>query len=229
MARMATATESRFLFQDRPDAGMQLGERIAVMNLRSPVILALPRGGVPVGIEIAKALKAPLDLLMVRKIGVPWQPELALGAVADGTDPHTSINQNVARIAQVSESDIAAIAQRQLKEIERRRSMWLRKRAHVPVAGRTVIVVDDGIATGASMRVALDAVRAQRPLRTILAAPVVAGEIADALRQACGDLICLAAPSDLTSVGQYYKDFHQLTDAEVKGALDKAWQTLPAH
>lgn len=228
MARRAATAENQFLFRDRQDAGRQLAERIAVFNLRSPLVLALPRGGVPIATEIAEALNAPLDLLLVRKIGVPWQPELALGAVVDGGAPHTIINENVARAAHVSETDIAAIAKTQLQEIEHRRNMWLVDREHVPVAGRTAIVVDDGVATGASVRVALDAIKVQNPVRTILAVPVVADYVADALREVCDDLICLAAPGDLVAVGQYYKDFHQLADDEVKRLLDRAWETLPA-
>lgn len=226
MARFAL--DSQILFLDRQDAGRQLAERIAVLNLRNPLVLALPRGGVPVAAEIAGALQAPLDLLLVRKIGVPWQPELALGAVVDGENPRTIINENVARVAHISETDIAAIAKTQFEEIERRRALWLTGRQHVVVTGRTAIVVDDGIATGASVRAALEAVRLQKPARTVLAVPVVADEVADTLRQVCDDLISLATPADLMAVGQFYRDFHQLTDDEVKRLLDQAWKSLPA-
>lgn len=226
MARFAL--DSQILFLDRQDAGRQLAERIAVLNLRNPLVLALPRGGVPVAAEIAGVLQAPLDLLLVRKIGVPWQPELALGAVVDGENPRTIINENVARVAHISETDIAAIAKTQFEEIERRRALWLTGRQHVVVTGRTAIVVDDGIATGASVRAALEAVRLQKPARTVLAVPVVADEVADTLRQVCDDLISLATPADLMAVGQFYRDFHQLTDDEVKRLLDQAWKSLPA-
>lgn len=222
------ALENQFLFLDRQDAGRQLAERIAVLSLRSPLVLALPRGGVPIAAEIAKALEAPLDLLLVRKIGVPWQPELAVGAVVDGGNPRTIINDNVARVTHISEADIAVFAKTQLGEIERRRNLWLAGREHVPVAGRTAIVVDDGVATGASVRVALDAIKLQQPARTLLAVPVVVDYVADSLRAVCDDLICLAAPSDLAAVGQFYKDFHQLTDDEVKRLLDQTWTQLPA-
>ena len=226
---MARATlEDQLLFLDRQDAGRQLAERIAVLSLRSPLVLALPRGGVPIAVEIAKALQAPLDLLLVRKIGVPWQPELAVGAVVDGGNPRTIINENVARLTHISEADIAAFAKTQLEEIERRRNLWLAGREHAAVAGRTAIVVDDGVATGASVRVALEAIKLQRPARTVLAVPVVVDYVAHSLRELCDDLICLAAPSELAAVGQFYKDFHQLTDDEVKRLLDQAWAQLPA-
>jgi predicted phosphoribosyltransferase len=224
----AIRAEDQFLFRDRVEAGRQLAERLAVLNLYRPLVLALPRGGVPIAIEIAKALAAPLDLLLVRKIGLPWQPELAVGAVVDGTEPHTVINKQIARIAHMDEADIARVAKTQLEEIEHRRRMWLGHRTHVPIAGRTAIVVDDGIATGASVRVALDAVKAQKAARTLLAAPVVPDRVAEALRDTCDGTIFLSTPRDLIAVGMYYRDFHQLRDDEVKRLLNRAWETLPA-
>lgn len=220
--------EEQFLFRDRKDAGDQLAKRLAAMKPEKPLVLALPRGGVPIAIEIARALGAPLDLLLVRKIGLPWQPELAVGAVLDGARPQTVINEQVAQLAHMDEADIVKIARAQLEEIERRRHMWLGHRDHVPVAGRTAIVVDDGVATGATVRVALDAVRAQNPKRVILAVPVIADFVAEALREACDELIYLAAPRNLVAVGIYYKDFHQLRDEEVRTLLRQAWAELPA-
>jgi putative phosphoribosyl transferase len=224
---MANRDVSQVLFRDRQDAGRQLARRIAVLKLRNPLVLALPRGGVPVAAEIAAVLQAPLDLLLVRKIGVPWQPELAVGAVVDGKNPRTIVNEDIARLAHISETDIAAIAKAQFEEIERRRAMWLAGRERVAVAGRAVIVVDDGIATGASMRAALDAVRLQQPARIVLAVPVVVDRVADTLRASCDELISLATPGDMVAVGQFYKDFHQLTDDEVKNSLEQAWKVLP--
>lgn len=220
--------EDQFLFQDRIDAGQQLANRIAMMSPPRPVVLALPRGGVPIAIEIAEALRAPLDLLLVRKIGLPWHPELAVGAVLDGTRPLTVINERVAQAAHMDEADIARIAKTQLEEIEHRRRTWLIHREHVPITGRTAILVDDGVATGATVRVALDAVKAQKPARTILAVPVVADFVAEVLHEICDDLIALATPRDLVSVSMYYKDFHQLHDGEVKSLLNRAWDILPA-
>jgi putative phosphoribosyl transferase len=149
-------------FQDRADAGRQLARRLLHLKNKDPVVLALPRGGVPIGHEVATALDAPLDLVLVRKIGAPGQPELALGAVVDGEPPETVLNQDLVDALGVTDNDINAIKRRELAEISRRRRAYLGRRAPVPVAGRTAIVVDDGIATGATMRAALRA-KAQTP------------------------------------------------------------------
>jgi putative phosphoribosyl transferase len=148
--------------------------------------------------------------------------------VVDGAKPHTVINEQIARTAHMDEADIARVAKTQLEEIEHRRRIWLGHRAHVPIAGRTAIVVDDGIATGASVRVALDAVKAQKAARTLLAAPVVPDRVAEALRDTCDGTIFLSTPRDLIAVGMYYRDFHQLRDDEVKRLLNRAWEKLPA-
>jgi putative phosphoribosyl transferase len=229
MARRRTAlADDQFLFRNRVEAGRQLATQIAVLNPHNPLVLALPRGGVPIAIEIAKVLRAPLDLLLVRKIGLPWQPELAVGAVMDGAMPHTIINENVARHAHIDEADIARMARVHLEEIEHRRHLWLSHREHVPIRGRDVIVVDDGIATGTTIRVALEAVRAEKASQVFLAVPVVADFVAEALRSACDKALFLATPKNLVSVGMYFKDFHQLRDEEVKQLLDRAWADLPA-
>jgi putative phosphoribosyl transferase len=222
------APPAPFPFRDRVDAGRQLAMQITLLNPHNPLVLALPRGGVPIAIEIAKALRAPLDLLLVRKIGLPWQPELAVGAVMDGAMPHTVTNENVARHAHIDEADIARMARVQLEEIEHRRHLWLSHREHVPIQGRDVIVVDDGIATGTTMRVALEAVRAEKASQVFLAVPVVADFVAEALRSECDNALFLATPRDLASVGMYFKDFHQLRDGEVKQLLNRAWADLPA-
>jgi predicted phosphoribosyltransferase len=226
--KQATLGNDQFLFRDRVDAGRQLAERIVGLNLQKPLVLALPRGGVPVAIEIAETLKAPLDLLLVRKMGLPWQPELAVGAVLDGATPHIVINEDVAHHAHIFETDIARMAQVQLEEIKHRRRMWLSDRPHLPIQGRSAIVVDDGVATGATVRVALEAVRKEGPIRLILASPVAPHHVAELLRNACDDAVFLATPKDLISVGMYYKDFHQLHDNEVKQLLDRAWDRLPS-
>jgi putative phosphoribosyl transferase len=229
MPRKQTAlAEGRFLFQDRTEAGQLLAAELAALKPVRPLVLALPRGGVPVAIEIARALHAPLDLLLVRKIGLPWQPELAVGAVLDGDRPHTVINRQVARAAHMDDADIARIAKTQLEEIEHRRRKWLSHRAPIPIRGRSAILVDDGVATGASMRVALEAVRKEGALRVILASPVVPDFAAEVLRQECDAAVFLATPKDLVAVGMYYRDFHQLRDDEVKQLLDQAWEHLPA-
>ncbi len=228
MSKHAAIAEDKFLFRDRADAGRQLAERIIGHSLQRPLALAMPRGGVPVAIEIATALQAPLDLLLVRKIGLPWQPELAVGAVVDDGRRHTVINEKIARTAHMDEADITRIANTQLEEIDRRCRLWLSRHEHLSIAGRTVIVVDDGVATGASARVAFDAVKTQNPSWVMLAAPVVPIDVAEALRKVYDDTMFLATLENFVSVGRYYRDFHQLSDDEVKKLLDRAWDILPA-
>jgi len=213
---------SLYLFRDRTDAGRQLAQKLEHLKATKPLVLALPRGGVPVGIEIARALNAPLDLLLVRKIGVPTQPELALGAVVDGDEPHTFINKGIARAAHISEAELAAATKREIEEIGRRRHLWLTGRHQVPIAGRTAIVVDDGVATGASIRVALKAVKAERAARVILAAPVAPSDTAEELRADCDEAVFVATPEDFMAVGSFYQDFRQLEDSEVKDLLAHA-------
>ena len=210
------------LFRDRSDAGRRLAQKLGYLEHAQPLVLALPRGGVPVGFEVAHALHAPLDLLLVRKIGVPWHPELAAGAVIDGARPRTVINEDVVRTAGVSKSELARIIEAELAKIERRRRLWLSDRPHVSVAGHSAIVVDDGIATGASARVALQAVRAEGAARVVLATPVAPAETAEMLRAECDDMVCLATPEDFTAVGIYYEDFHQVDDKEVQELLQRA-------
>jgi putative phosphoribosyl transferase len=210
------------LFRDRSDAGRQLAQKLRYLEHAQPLVLALPRGGVPVGIEVAHALHAPLDLLLVRKIGVPWHPELAAGAVIDGARPRTVINEDVVRTAGVSKSELARIVEAELAKIELRRRLWLSDRPHVSVAGHSAIVVDDGIATGASARVALQAVRAEGATRVVLATPVAPAETVEMLRAECDDMVCLATPEDFKAVGIYYEDFHQVDDKEVQELLQRA-------
>jgi putative phosphoribosyl transferase len=209
-------------FRDRTEAGIALAELLAGRELADPVVLALPRGGVPVGLEIARRLRAPLDLVMVRKIGVPFQPELAAAAVVNGDAPEIVVNADVAARAGLAEADIAAIAERELREIDRRRAAYLHGRAQVPVEGRTAIVVDDGIATGATMRAALKGVRRRAPARLVLAVPVAPPETLDALAPEVDEAVCLARPRALGAIGAYYLDFAQVPDEAVIRMLDEA-------
>jgi putative phosphoribosyl transferase len=209
-------------FTDRSDAGRQLAAKLAHLKDANAVVLALPRGGVPVGFEIARTLAAPLDLLLVRKIGVPWQPELALGAVADGKQPQSFIDREMAARLGVSDDYIAAETARQLEELERRRRVYCADRPPLEIAGRTAIVVDDGIATGATMRVALEAARRRSPARLVLAAPVAAADTVARLRPLADEIVCVAVPEGLGAIGYYYDDFHQVEDAEVTGLLARA-------
>ena len=207
--------ETRTPFQDRVVAGRLLGARVAALHPANPVVLALPRGGVPVALEVARALDAPLDLLLVRKIGVPWQPELAVAAVMDGAEPVVVVEPHVQAEAGVKQSYIEQRAQEELAEIERRRRTYLADRAPVPVTGRTAIVVDDGIATGTTMRAALRGLRRRNPARLVLAVPVAPPDTIDDLRREVDDVVCLAQPSFFGAIGYFYIDFHQLSDDEV--------------
>jgi putative phosphoribosyl transferase len=209
-------------FRDRHDAGARLALRLAERGFEAPVVLALPRGGVPVGYEVASALGAPLDLLLVRKVGVPWQPELAMGAVVDGQEREVVLHEEVVRALGIPEEEVHRAAAREVAEIERRRALYLRGRSPVDVAGRTVIVVDDGIATGTTMRAALRALRRRGPQRLVLAVPVAAPEALEALRGEVDEVVCLRAPRELGAIGFFYHDFHQLSDAEVRELLDRA-------
>jgi putative phosphoribosyl transferase len=212
------------LFSDRSEAGRLLADKLLAYKVQSPLVLALPRGGVPVGLEVARALGAPLDLVLVRKIGAPFRPELALGAVVDGPDPEIFINRDIATALAVPDDYVEAEAGRQLEEIERRRRIYLGDRAPAALAGRTAIVVDDGIATGATARVALRAARRAGAARVILAAPVAPPDSAAELRRECDEAIFLATPPDFGAVGFYYADFAQLSDEDVRRLLQEAPQ-----
>ena len=203
------------MFADRKTAGRQLSQRLQYLRHEEPVVLALPRGGVPVGFEIAEGLDAPLDIVLVRKIGVPWQPELALGAVVDGADPHVVINDSLAAELAIDESYIKSETARQLGEIERRRKLYLGDRPPVPLAGRTVIVVDDGIATGSTVRTALRAIRNAGAGKIVLAVPVAPRDALDELRGEVDEIICLSIPRPFIAVGAHYAEFAQLADADV--------------
>lgn len=207
------------LFDDRIDAGRQLAAKLSQYEGKDAVVLALPRGGVPVAEQVADRLGAPLDLLLVRKIGVPWQPELAMGAVIDGSEPVIVRNEDVIRIARVSEDDFEATARSELKEIERRKQRYIGGRASVDVAGRTAIVVDDGIATGATVRAAIRGLRKREPAKIVLAVPVASPDAAEALAQEVDDIVCLHAPAGFHAIGQFYRQFDQLSDDEVIGIL----------
>jgi len=183
------------------------------------VILALPRGGVPVAAEVAAVLDAPLDLVLVRKIGVPLQPELAMGAVVDGGSPLVVRNEDVMTLAGVSESDFKSVCDSELAEIERRRLRYLGNRPRVDVAGRVTIVIDDGIATGATTRAALRATRTREPKRLILAVPVAPTDTLAAMREEADDVVCLEDYEFFGAIGLYYSDFRQISDQEVSDAL----------
>ncbi|MBI5257222.1 MAG: phosphoribosyltransferase [Burkholderiales bacterium] len=215
-------------FTDRSEAAHLLAERLRLLLLPPPlVVLALPRGGVPIGAIVARALGAPLDLLMVRKIGMPWQPELALAAVVDGDPPELVVDEALRRGAGVHPDYIAFQQTKELHELARRRAAYLHGRQPVPLAGCSVIVVDDGIATGTTMRAALQAVRRRAPQRLVLAVPVAPSDTLAALHAEVDQIVCLAQPTPFEAVGLHYRDFHQVSDEEVVAALDSVAVPAP--
>lgn len=211
-------------FDDRTDAGRRLAERLAGRGFERPIVYALPRGGVPVAIEVARALKAPLDLVLVRKLGVPFQPELAFGAVVDGADPEAVLNEDVVRSARLTEEQIETIKTEEVAEIERRRALYFKGRERPDPAGRDVLVVDDGIATGATAKAAIHALKRQGAARVILAVPVAPPETLREMESEANEVVCLEAPDFFRGVGAWYRDFRQLHDAEVTRLLDQAAQ-----
>lgn len=212
------------LFADRRDAGRRLAERLGRFKDRHPVVIALPRGGVPVGFEIAKALDAPLDLALVRKIGAPYQPELAIAAVVDGEHPETVVNEVIAASLHVPEDYLQDEAARQLQEIDRRRQLYLGDRPRAGVGGHVAIVVDDGIATGATVRAALRAIRHGKPERLVLAVAVAPRDTLDRLRPEVDEIVCLAMPEPFYAIGPFYGDFTQIDDDQVIALLKQTRQ-----
>lgn len=207
------------IFRNRKDAGIQLAAALRRLEVSDPVVLALPRGGVAVAFEVARELSAPLDLILVRKVGAPWQRELAVAAVVDGERMDLVVNEEVVEALRVPEAYLHEEAKREIEEIERRRRLYLGGRERVHVAGRTAIVVDDGIATGATVRAALRAVRRRNPSRLVLAVPVAPLETLDALRAEVDELVCLATPFPFVAIGAFYADFRQVSDDEVRDLL----------
>jgi putative phosphoribosyl transferase len=203
------------VFADRRDAGRRLAAALRGYARENPLVLALPRGGVPVGYEVARELGAPLDLVFVRKIGAPAQPELGLGAVVDGDDPQLVVNEDVVREVRPPPGYVEAEARRQLAEIERRRQLYRGGRPPEPVANRTVIVVDDGIATGGTVRAVLRALARLGPRRLVLAVPVAPRDSIRSLRAEADEVVCLATPEPFYAVGAHYDDFAQTEDRDV--------------
>lgn len=210
------------MFSDRAEAGRQLARALLHLKGKSPLVLALPRGGVPVGFEVARELDAHLDLMLVRKIGAPGHEEYGIGAVCDGPEPVVVLDEGVISLLGVPASYVDAEKTRQLAEIERRRRMWLAGRPSADIQGRTVILVDDGIATGGTMRAALQAVRRRQPRRLVLAVPVAAPETLELLRSEADETVCLLSPEWFNAVGTFYAEFHQLEDCEVSDLLARA-------
>lgn len=212
-------------FRDRQDAGRQLAAVLAPYEDSRPLILALPRGGVPVAFEIAKALRAPLDVLLVRKLGAPGHPELGIGAVVDGVSPQLVLNEAIVQGLVVDPGYIQGEEQRQLAEIERRRKLYRGDAPAAEIRDRTVIVVDDGIATGGTVKAALRGLKRGQPDHLILAVPVAPQESLNELALECDELVCLHAPEDFWAVGTHFADFSQTEDEEVIRLLAAARRT----
>lgn len=213
------------MFKNRSEAGQKLGQALKGLSLLRPVVLALPRGGVPVALEVARALSAPLDLVLVRKIAHPLHLELAMGAIVDGDHPELVLNETFDEAAIDYSSYLETAKAAALAEIERRRALYLEGRQPVDVANATVIVVDDGVATGATVRAALKALRHRHPRRIVLAVPVAPADTLEALGREVDDVVCLATPEPFHAVGQFYSDFRQVDDQEVMRLLALAAQS----
>jgi putative phosphoribosyl transferase len=213
------------VFPDRRAAGRALAERLAPPAGAETVVLALPRGGLPVADEVARALSAPLDIVLVRKIGMPGNPELALGAIAGAAGETMVLNEGLIRGFAINPAVIEAQAAPQRAELERRRKLWGGRLQPGALKGRTVVLVDDGIATGATMRAAIAAVRADQPRRVVVATPVAPPEVVSVMAGLADQVVCLHMPDDFRAVGLHYAHFPQLEDDEVRRILDGARKT----
>ncbi|AFE03584.1 phosphoribosyl transferase domain-containing protein [Corallococcus coralloides DSM 2259] len=212
------------MFRDRVDAGRALGQRLRVLlgGGGDLLVLALPRGGVPVGFEVARILGVPLDVFMVRKLGTPGHEELAMGAIATGGV--TVLNGSVVRRLGIPQSAIAAAAERETRELARREHLFREGRPPARVEGRTVVLVDDGLATGSTMRAALRALRQQKPARIVVGVPVGAPETCAEFEREADAVVCVHTPAPFYAVGQWFEDFTQTTDDEVRELLARAAQ-----
>jgi putative phosphoribosyl transferase len=210
------------MFRDRTDAGEKLAIRLQHLKQEHPVVIALPRGGVPVAFEVAKALEAPLDVILIRKIGAPGQPELAVGAVTDGGHAEVVINKDIAQATGASADYIERQKEVELKHIEERRARYFTGVPRPDIEGRTVIMIDDGIATGATVRVAVKAFERRGAGRLIVAVPVAPPDTVESLQQEVDEVVCLDAPEFFHAVGAFYRDFTQTKDEEVIDLLERA-------
>ena len=201
-------------FADRTEAGRLLAARLEHLRDQLPVVLGLPRGGVPVAYEVARALDAPLDVIVVRKLGVPWLPELAMGAIGEGGS-RVLIDEETLRRAGITDELLGDVERRESVELRRRADAYRAGHVMVPIDGRTVIVIDDGIATGSTVRAACQVVAQRGAARVVLAAPVLPNELISPLRAVADEVVWLCAPESMLAVGNWYDDFSQLTDREV--------------
>ncbi|TFD33240.1 phosphoribosyltransferase [Cryobacterium cryoconiti] len=220
------------MFTNRSEAGRlladRLADRLAEVHVLDPVVYALPRGGVPVAIEVARRLRAPLDLILVRKIGAPGYPEVAMGAVVDGASPQLIVNEDVFTATGGDAVGLARARHRELAEIERRRIRYLGDRPQISPRGRVAVIVDDGLATGATARAALAAVKRQGAAMTVLAIPVAPADLVEEMRQYADVVVVLEAPREFWAIGPFYTDFHQLSDDETVALLQETWAAADA-
>ncbi len=208
-------------FKDRRDAGRKLAQKLSAYAVKPDiVVLALPRGGVPVAYEVALALSAPLDVFIVRKLGLPGREELAMGAVASGGV--RVLNGDIVRMLSIPEEVINIVAKRELRELQRREELYRGNRPMPEVSERTILLIDDGLATGASMRAAIAGLRAQDPARIVVAVPAAAPEACEAFRTEVDEIVCAITPEPFYGVGRWYEDFSQVTDEEVRMLLEEA-------
>lgn len=209
------------MFLNRTDAGRQLSEKLKKYEPENPIILALPRGGVPIGYEIARELKAPLDVFIVRKVGTPWNPELGIGAVAPGVE---IVDRESLQALRITDSEVQKIIKQEQQEVKRRQRLYRKDEAFPDISRKTVILVDDGIATGITTRAAIQAIKQLKPGKLILAVPVGPRETIKHLRTLVDDLVCLREPSDFYAVSAFYLSFPQVSDEEVISLLKEAKQ-----
>jgi putative phosphoribosyl transferase len=210
------------MFADRRDAGRRLAAALSGFKGRHPVVLAIPRGGVPVGYEVARALEAPLDVLVARKLGAPGQRELGIGALADGDHPETVLNPELLALIDVPENYLRAEIERELIEIHRREKVYRGERPPAPVKDKIAILVDDGIATGGSIRAAIRSLKRRAPARIVVAVPVAPADTVEALKSEADEVVSLYAPETFGAVGEFYEDFSQTSDEEVVSLLASA-------
>jgi putative phosphoribosyl transferase len=208
-------------FKDRREAGRKLAQKLTACAGQPDLLtLALPRGGVPVAYEVARALNAPLDVFLVRKLGLPGQEELAIGAIATGGV--RVLNRDIIRMLSIPDEVINFVARRELQELQRRERLYRGDRSPPEVRDRTIILIDDGLATGASMRAAVVSLRARHPARILVAVPIAAETVCEAFRTEVDEIICAVTPEPFYGVGRWYEDFSQITDQEVRILLEEA-------
>lgn len=211
--------EKCLIFSDREDAARQLAAKLKRFGELKPIIFALPRGGVPIGFEVARSLDAPLDVIIVRKLRHPLSPELAIGAIAEGAEDAPFLDKDDIALMGLSESYIEQEITRQREELDRRRKRYADGRRLLPGHGRVAILVDDGVATGSTMIAAIRAIRAQQPARIVVAVPVASTSALAALKAEADEVICLQAPPGFRAVGEFYRDFHAIEDRTVVSLL----------